>query len=72
MAVIVQYPAPTVAPHRPDDILEAAKGQGLTAVMVIGDMLDGSTWVSASQSDAARMLLMLELAKRELLRCAAE
>lgn len=48
-----------------DDILEAAKGQGLTKVAVLGECEDGTIWVSGS-ANAGETLVLMELAKRQI------
>jgi len=67
MGVLVSLPITTTAPHAPDDILERAKGQGMDCVVVIGRLDDGSLWISASSSDAERLVFLLELAKTQVL-----
>jgi hypothetical protein len=47
----------------PDYILEKAKGNGFVSVVVIAEMDNGETWVSASEGQGDAMLL-LERAKR--------
>lgn len=48
----------------PDAILEAAKGQGFTTVAVLGQLEDGSFWVSGS-ANAGETLILMERAKRQ-------
>jgi hypothetical protein len=50
----------------PDEILEKAKGQGFTNVAIIGELPDGSTWLSGAASSAETIMLM-ERAKLMLL-----
>jgi hypothetical protein len=57
----------TTAPHRPDDILEAAKERGLQSVVVVGRKEDGNLWCSSSTSDREHMLFLLELAKAKVM-----
>jgi coenzyme F420-reducing hydrogenase delta subunit len=64
---VVKLDTTTTMPHRPDDILEAAKGQGLDAVLIVGRIMDGTTWISASSSDAERLVFLLELAKKHII-----
>lgn len=47
----------------PDAILDEAKGQGLVAVVVLGELEDGKTWVS-SASNGGETLVLMERAKR--------
>lgn len=49
----------------PDAILEAAKGQGFTTVAVLGQLEDGSFWVSGS-ANAGETLILMERAKRQI------
>lgn len=46
----------------PDKILEEAKGQDFTNIVVVGEMPDGSIWVS-SAANAGEALVMMERAK---------
>jgi len=48
-----------------DTILEAAKGQGLRTVAVLGQCEDGTIWVSGS-ANAGETLVLMELAKRQI------
>jgi len=64
---LVHMNTTTTAPHHPDDILERAKGQSMDAVLVVGRLIDGTTWISASTSNAERLVFLLELAKRRVL-----
>lgn len=66
MAVIVKIDNEALVTHPPDDILEAAKGQGLDFVLIVGRTTDGTTWVSASISDAERLNMLLDIAKYNL------
>lgn len=50
----------------PDEILEAAKGQGFTKLVVLGQLEDGEIWVSGS-SNAGESLILIELAKHDIL-----
>lgn len=49
----------------PDEILEAAKGQGFTTLAVLGQLEDGSFWVSGS-ANAGETLILMERAKRQI------
>ena len=49
----------------PDKILEAAKGQGFTNIVIIGQLEDGDLWVS-SAANAGEVLVLMELAKHKI------
>ncbi len=49
----------------PDAILEAAKGQGFETLAIVGQMDDGSVWVSGS-ANAGETLILMERAKRQI------
>lgn len=67
MTTIIHFPHTTTAPHRPDDILNAAMGKGFDAVLVIGRLPGNDLWISASTSDAERLVFLLELVKCKIL-----
>lgn len=48
-----------------DEILEAAKAQPLARLVVIGDLPDGSLWVSGS-ANAGESLILIERAKHHI------
>lgn len=48
-----------------DAILEAAKRKGFTTVAVLGQLEDGSFWVSGS-ANAGETLILMERAKRQI------
>ena len=51
----------------PDEILEAAKGQGFTTLVIIGQTPDGGPlWVSAS-GNAGESIILMELAKLQII-----
>jgi hypothetical protein len=50
----------------PDQILEAAKGQGFTKLAIIAENADGSIWASGS-ANAGETLILLELAKHKII-----
>jgi hypothetical protein len=50
----------------PDDLLEAAKGIGFTTLVILGELEDGSQWVSGS-ANAGETLIMIERAKHTLI-----
>ena len=49
----------------PDDILEGAKGQDFTNILVVGEYDDGTLWVS-SAANAGEALVLMERAKRKI------
>lgn len=49
-----------------DEILSGALGQPFTTVMVLGQMEDGSIWVSGS-ANAGETLILMEKAKRQII-----
>ena len=49
----------------PDQILEEAKGQGFTNILVIGEQEDGELWVS-SAANAGEALVLMERAKHQI------
>ncbi|MBD7992840.1 phosphoribosylformylglycinamidine synthase [Ochrobactrum sp. Sa2BUA5] len=49
----------------PDTILEAAKGKGFETVAILGQLEDGSFWVSGS-ANAGETLILMERAKRQI------
>jgi len=63
-AEIIPLGIKTTAEHQPDDILERAKGEGFSAVLVIGLKDREPLWVSGSTSDMERVVFMLDWAKR--------
>lgn len=48
-----------------DEILEAAKGQGFTTVAVLGQLEDGSIWVSSS-ANAGETVILMRHAERQI------
>ncbi|VTZ61775.1 hypothetical protein [Sinorhizobium medicae] len=46
-----------------DEILEGAKGKGMKTLAVIGELPDGTTWVSGT-ANAGETLILMERAKR--------
>lgn len=46
----------------PDELLEAAKGQNFTRLVIIGETEDGEPWVSGS-ANAGETLILMEWAK---------
>ena len=47
----------------PDKLLEEAKGQGFTNLVILGELPDGETWVSG-MANAGETLVMMERARR--------
>lgn len=50
----------------PDALLEAAKGQGFERLAILGQLPDGSLWVSGS-ANAGETLILIELAKHQII-----
>jgi hypothetical protein len=50
----------------PNDLLEAAKDQGFTTLAIIGQLEDGSIWISGS-ANAGETLILMEKAKRQVI-----
>lgn len=50
----------------PDEVLEAAKGQGFTTLVILGEIEDGSQWVSGN-ANAGETVIMIERAKHALI-----
>lgn len=49
-----------------DELLDAAKGQGFTTLAIIGQLEDGSIWISGS-ANAGETLILMEKAKRQVI-----
>lgn len=49
----------------PDEMLEAAKGQGFTCLAILGEMPDGTMRVSGN-ANAGETLVLMEKAKRQI------
>lgn len=49
----------------PDELLEAAKGKGFGRLAIIGDLPDGSIWVSGN-ANVGETLILMEFAKRHI------
>jgi hypothetical protein len=49
-----------------DAILEAAKGKDFARVCVLGELPDGSIWVSGS-ANAGETIVLMELAKHQII-----
>ena len=49
----------------PDELLDAAKGQGFATLAILGERGDGSFWVSGS-ANAGETLILMERAKRQI------
>lgn len=50
----------------PDELLEAAKGNGFVTLAIIGQLEDGSEWISGT-ANAGETIILLERAKRHLI-----
>lgn len=50
----------------PDEILDAAKGQGFAELVIIGTLLSGERWVSGN-CNAGEALILMERAKLEMI-----
>lgn len=48
------------------ELLDAAKGQGFTTLAIIGQLEDGSIWISGS-ANAGETLILMEKAKRQVI-----
>lgn len=68
MAEIVQFkPVEVGEGYRfdPNELLEAAKDQGFTTLAIIGQLENGSIWISGS-ANAGETLIPMEKAKRQV------
>ncbi len=52
--------------YDPDEILEGAKGQDFTNLVILGQLPDGTYWVTGN-SNASEILVLMEMAKHQLL-----
>lgn len=50
----------------PDELLEAAKGQGFETLIIIGQLDTGEEWISGT-ANAGESLILMERAKRTLI-----
>ncbi len=50
----------------PNAILEAAKDQGFTTLAIVGQLEDGSIWISGS-ANAGETLILMEKAKLQVI-----
>lgn len=50
----------------PDELLEAAKGNGFVTLAIIGQLEDGSEWISGT-ANAGETIVLLERAKHHLI-----
>lgn len=66
-AEIVTFNGRTTADHRPDDILECAKGEGFDVALVIGFIQGQPIDVRASTANVEQVVFLLEWAKRFML-----
>lgn len=67
---VVQLDVATLNDIPVDDVLEAAKSEKLSQVIILGSRDDGSTYYASSTSDIAEMLLQIEIFKRQILEAA--
>jgi hypothetical protein len=65
-AEVVDYPGWTRLDGNPDRTLAGMKGE-LVTVLVVGETPDGMTVMASNLADPARVLWLLEVAKRTLL-----
>lgn len=49
-----------------DAILEAAKGKGFATLAILGELEDGSQWIS-STANAGEAIILMERAKHDLI-----
>lgn len=49
-----------------DEVLEAAKGKGFPTLVVLGQLEDGSSWISSS-ANAGEAIILMERAKHDLI-----
>ena len=49
----------------PDEILEEAKGAGFVKVCILGELEDGTVWVSGS-ANGGETLVLMEMTKRKI------
>ncbi|RVK26281.1 hypothetical protein [Sinorhizobium meliloti] len=49
-----------------DEVLEAAKGNGFTVLAIVGELPDGSSWISGT-ANAGETMILLERAKHHLI-----
>lgn len=63
---VVDFTGTTTMPMEPDRVLEAAKGELVTTV-IVGVTPDGQLWLSGSHSETAENLFLLERAKALLM-----
>ncbi|MCF6371056.1 hypothetical protein [Rhizobium halophilum] len=49
----------------PDELLEAAKGQGFTNLVILAEQPDGGLWVSG-MANAGETMILLERAKHHI------
>lgn len=67
-AEIVQLNPETVGDEYrsdPDKVLEAAKGQGFTTLMVLAEAEDGTLWITGN-ANVGETLVLMERAKHNL------
>lgn len=64
---VTMFPGQTFLDIPPDRVLDAAKDLNLQCAIVVGRDAEGRLYLASSSGDAAEMLLLLELSKREVL-----
>ena len=67
MAEIIKFSGLTSLPEPPKTLLQKAKKWGMKKCIVIGTDAEGKTIFGGSFSDAAEIVLLLELAKKFVL-----
>lgn len=50
----------------PDALLDAARGKGFTTLVILGELEDGSQWISGN-ANAGETVIMIERAKHSLI-----
>ena len=67
MGDVVHLDVETTVPIDPETVLDGASGANLDACMVIGWDADGKLYLASSDAELGGLLLLLELAKQEIL-----
>lgn len=67
MGELIQFSGITCVPEPPEGVLEKAKSWGMDRCLVLGFTEDNETRFGGSFSQLGDMLILLELAKRNLL-----
>lgn len=67
MAEVTSFPIRTEGKETPERILEiVSKWEGVDDLLVIADV-DGEIWSTGTMNDLAKIVLMLELAKKKII-----